>query len=58
MTARSKRVAQLVRLAGARAGSLGDAFYQIGVIAHFWPTLRPDERRKVRNATLQPLLQP
>lgn len=52
MSLRSKSVAKLVRIAGMEATTLGEAFFQIGIIAHHWPSLRPDERRKLRAAAL------
>ena len=53
MSARSQFVAKLARVAGAEATTLGEALFQVGLIAHHWPNLRPDERRKLRAAALR-----
>lgn len=49
-TPRSIVVARLVRIAAATPESMGDAFYQVGVIASAWPQLRSDEQKRIRMA--------
>ncbi len=47
---RARHVKWLARLAGAGCANLGDALYQVGMIAAAWPRLRADERRQIRAA--------
>lgn len=49
-TERSRFCRQLARLAGARPAVLWEAFYQVGTIAHHWPNLRTDEKKKIEAA--------